>query len=272
MIVSSKYLRRLKLERKHLQRWFTSKDSREQVGGFREGERKLFKDNQRYLYIDAIDKHAYTIIWLHGLGDSAAGFLDVFYADEYMLSPKNTKIILTTAPERKVTLNYGERMNSWYDIYSLGERVEEVKESKEIDVKELADSTDIILNLIDREVKLLDNDYKKIIVGGFSQGAWVSYNVFLKWKHSIGALVCLSGHTPPIDVSDIAEDKKKIPIFWYHGDADPMVPEGLHRRGVKKLKDNGCNISYKIEPSLGHSLSLQEIKDLSKFIKSVTNK
>ena len=244
MITSGKGLRRLKLTRKHIARLFTTEVDRQQIEGFKPGQRKIFKDKSRYLYIDPLEEHKYTIIWLHGLGDSAAGFLDVFYTEEYMMAPKNAKIVLTTAPERAVTVNYGEKMNSWYDIYSLGDNIKEGSESKEINLNELADSTNIILNLIEREAKLLKNEYGNIIVGGFSQGACVSYSTFLKSKHCIGAYVWLSGHAPPIDINELTEDKKKIPIFSYHGLSDPMVPEMLHRRGAKILKDSGCNISY----------------------------
>lgn len=63
--------------------------------------------------------HKSSLIWLHGLGDSAHGFADVFLNEDYVWTPPHVKVILLTAPERAVTLNNGMRMNSWYDIYSL---------------------------------------------------------------------------------------------------------------------------------------------------------
>ncbi len=59
------------------------------------------------------------MIWLHGLGDSAYGFADVFLDPEWRFVPDNCKVLLLTAPERPVTLNGGIVMNSWYDILSL---------------------------------------------------------------------------------------------------------------------------------------------------------
>lgn len=60
----------------------------------------------------------FSLIWLHGLGDSSAGFLDYFQIDQ---SPvfKGAKVNLLNAPLRKVTINNGERYNSWYDIRSF---------------------------------------------------------------------------------------------------------------------------------------------------------
>ena len=56
---------------------------------------------------------------MHGLGDSAYGFLDVFMDEQFNLVPAHCKVVLLTAPERPVTLNGGMVMNSWYDISEL---------------------------------------------------------------------------------------------------------------------------------------------------------
>ena len=66
----------------------------------------------------SIDKPYFSLIWLHGLGDSSAGFLDYF---QHQLSPvfKGARIKLLHAPIRPVTLNGGMKMASWYDIKHL---------------------------------------------------------------------------------------------------------------------------------------------------------
>jgi phospholipase/carboxylesterase len=66
------------------------------------------------------NKPKYSLIWLHGLGDSAYGFADVFLDLNWRFVPEDIcKVRLLTAPERPVTLNGGMSMNSWYDILSL---------------------------------------------------------------------------------------------------------------------------------------------------------
>ena len=64
------------------------------------------------------DDHKYSLVWLHGLGDSAEGMID-FFLDPNVL-PLTTKVILPTAPERPVTCNMGFPSTSWYDIKQLG--------------------------------------------------------------------------------------------------------------------------------------------------------
>jgi phospholipase/carboxylesterase len=69
--------------------------------------------------IELIPKDAYySVIWLHGLGDSSEGFLDFFECPQ---SPahQGAKVKLLQAPLRKVSINGGMKFNSWYDIKSF---------------------------------------------------------------------------------------------------------------------------------------------------------
>lgn len=59
-----------------------------------------------------------SLIWLHGLGDSAEGFLSYFCHSHSPLY-EGVRIKLLQAPKRKVTINNGALANSWYDIRSL---------------------------------------------------------------------------------------------------------------------------------------------------------
>ena len=54
---------------------------------------------KRYIYLLPSD-HRYSLIFLHGLGDSAEGFYDLFHDErgEYNIVPKTCKVILPTAP------------------------------------------------------------------------------------------------------------------------------------------------------------------------------
>lgn len=60
----------------------------------------------------------FSLIWLHGLGDSPLGFTDFFTLPQ---SPLNigARVKLLHAPINPVTLNGGMKMPSWYDIKSL---------------------------------------------------------------------------------------------------------------------------------------------------------
>lgn len=73
------------------------------------------------IQIPARARHVATVIFIHGLGDSGAGwsFLPELFAAQGRLS--GIKWILPNAPNIAVTINAGMRMSSWYDIKSLAD-------------------------------------------------------------------------------------------------------------------------------------------------------
>lgn len=155
------------------------------------------EQNQKERSITLVPKreHKYSLIWLHGLGDSAYGFADVFLDPNLRFLPDNCKVRLLTAPERPVTLNGGMIMNSWYDILSLrGDSIKSVDELfDKYSQSELKESIEIVSKVLDEEVKALNNDPKKVWVGGFSQGCALSLATMISYPRALGGLIGLSG-------------------------------------------------------------------------------
>ena len=60
-------------------------------------------------------KHTATIIFLHGLGDTGHTWANVI--DN--IRPSHVKIICPTANKIPVTINSGQDMNSWFDVFPL---------------------------------------------------------------------------------------------------------------------------------------------------------
>ena len=69
-----------------------------------------------YVYLNPTAEHTHSLVWLHGLGDSAYGFATMFESEVVL---PGCRVILPTAPERAVTCNGGMHMTSWYDIKTL---------------------------------------------------------------------------------------------------------------------------------------------------------
>lgn len=76
------------------------------------------------------------MIWLHGLGDTSAGFLDYFMLPQSPLN-KGGRIKLLHAPIKPVTVNGGAEMPSWYDfkMFSFDDKIDEDKRCSLSDVK-----------------------------------------------------------------------------------------------------------------------------------------
>lgn len=78
----------------------------------------------------------------------------------------------------------------------------------------------------------------------------MSYYTLLSLGQTIGSLVALSGYCPPFADAQI-EKIKDVPVFAYHGESDPMVPQTFHKLGLEKMKKAGMvNIKYLTERNL----------------------
>src|SRR4051812_47172051 len=58
-----------------------------------------------------------AVIFLHGLGDTGDGWAPV--APVLATHLPHVKFVFPNAPRQRVTLNFGMKMPSWYDITSL---------------------------------------------------------------------------------------------------------------------------------------------------------
>ena len=130
------------------------------------------RDQNNYVYLHPKEAHETTLIFLHGLGDSAEGFADLWGGwNQHKLTPRTCRIVLPTAPQSKVSCNGGMKMNSWFDIYSLSSNVPatlaEVR--KEFSQDELMVSANLLLGLVESErEKFADKNPGRIYIGGFS--------------------------------------------------------------------------------------------------------
>ena len=203
----------------------------------------------------------FTLIWLHGLGDSALGYLDIFLSDNTP-TPKRMKVILLTAPIAPVSINSGMKMNSWFDIGNNFMHSE----------RDVINNSKMIIDIIKGEVKMVNNDYTKILIGGFSQGAALSIYISLHLNHLLGGVILLSGFLfPDIDISKIVseyENRNSLPIFAYHGEYDDMINEKMAKESYERLIENKFNFRYKIGKQ-AHEISLEELKEMKDFINQV---
>jgi phospholipase/carboxylesterase len=194
--------------------------------------------------------HHRTLIWLHGLGDSAEGFLPVF--KDYF-SIENCRIVLLTAPVRPVTINGGMQMNSWFDIISPVERLMN---------PQVAESAEIVLNEINNQRK----DTSNIIIGGFSQGGALSlYTGLSHADRPVNGIIGFSSYAMEYNIKSIL---KNTPVFLYHGQNDFIVPFGMAKESYEK-RLQGVSYTLQSEANLGHQLSLNSLNEVKKWVNSL---
>ena len=215
-----------------------------------------------------------TLIFMHGLGDTAGGWTELLQLFEAAQIHENTRLILPTATTRPVTLNMGVRMTAWSDIRGLSADAKEDKEG-------LMASKARIDKIIEAEIKA-GIDPSRILVGGFSQGGALAYLVGLTSPHKLGGIVALSSWCPlgkEIEVSP--HYVQAVPrILHCHGALDEMVRPVYGQTSVESVRnrliDLGArpekcqeDITFKMYQGLGHSANQQELNDLKAFLSRV---
>lgn len=209
-----------------------------------------------------------AVIFLHGLGDTSQGWTPVFRPMSRSLP--HIRFVLPTAPSRPITLNMGMRMPAWFDIISLNRGSQE-------DAAGIKRSAEYVQSLVDEQVKA-GIPVDRIIVGGFSQGAGVSYYYGLTATNKPAGIMPLSGWAPL--AKDLIADESvatackeaNTVIFAAHGTEDGIVQYRFGQEsfaGVSKtFARNEAKHVFKSYP-MEHSASDAEIRDMTYWIKEI---
>ncbi|GAA5972964.1 hypothetical protein JCM11641_000341 [Rhodosporidiobolus odoratus] len=219
--------------------------------------------------VEAIGKHTATIIFSHGLGDTAQGWYPV--AQQLSRKFKHIKWILPTAPIQPVTCNGGYKMTSWFDIQELpspGDPSPIVAE----DEPGMLKSVSVINGLISGEVEGGIGS-ERVVAAGFSQGAVIAYLTGITSERKLGGIIALSGFLGMASkVKAMKTDHAhKLPVFHGHGTADPVVQYPWGKTTVEELQNDLKfeNIEFRSYPGMGHSFCPEEQADLEKWIEKV---
>lgn len=196
-----------------------------------------------------------TLIWLPGLKDNALSYLPDILNHKGRFIPNKVKINILTAP--RAIKSDPIKPWSWYQT---------IDRSKFL-VGQYEDNIDRICNIIDKEAKLLNNDYKKIFLGGFSQGSLMTLLIGLSIenKKTLGGLVCCSGYLSSNTKLRLDEDIKKMPILICQGDKDERITKDFAYKSQQILFNENFNIEYKTY-NIAHELTWEEYKDIKEFI------
>lgn len=210
----------------------------------------------------ATGKHTATVIFLHGLGDTGDGWLQLFSE----ICSHHIKVLCPNAPIAPVSLNMGMQMPSWFDIKSLSFDAEE-------DEQGIVNSSNNLKKYINEEVKN-GIPHNRIVIGGFSQGGAVGLHTFLTHEEKLAGCIGLSTFLPlHAKFNELKCDKnKETKVFLAHGSSDPVVRFNFGEMTRDALKTHYSNVQFNKYSGLGHSSHPSEMKDLKKFIENVLPK
>ncbi len=202
----------------------------------------------------------HAIIWLHGLGADGHDFEPI--VPELDLPEKPAiRFIFPHAPKQSVTINAGMVMRAWYDISGLDFIGHE-------DQTGIRRSSEMVRRLIEHE-NTRGIPGNRIILAGFSQGGAIALHLGLRHTESLAGILALSTYLPlaRYTASEVHEANRKTPIFMAHGNFDPVVPFMLGDTSHQQLQAMGYDVEWHTYP-IPHSVSLDEIRDISTWLKS----
>jgi predicted peptidase len=107
----------------------------------------------------------------------------------------------------------------------------------------------MVLKFIDTLLAHGGIDRSRVYLGGLSMGGFGTFELLWRRPNLFAAAFPICGGGSPEKVRNYA---KKLPIWIFHGDADPVVPVQHSRRMVQALKKTNAEMKYTEYPGVGH--------------------
>ncbi len=211
--------------------------------------------------IEPESKATACVIWLHGLGDSGAGFAPVVPALG-LPADNSIRFIFPHAPEQAVTINQGYVMRAWYDIKSM-------------DLHNRADMQGVLASEVSVRALIQEQidsgiPANRIVLAGFSQGGVMSLFTGLRYPVQLAGIMALSCYLPTADKlpEELSEANKTTPILQHHGEQDDVVPVSSGKMANTLLKTAGYNTQWKTY-QMPHSVLPEQLNDIGAWLRTL---
>lgn len=189
-----------------------------------------------------------AIILLHGVGSNEKdlfAFAAQLPGDFFVIAPRGP-------------FNLGAGRYAWYQVdFSSGKPV--------IDASQEASSREAI-GLFIKDVKEKYN-LAEIYLGGFSQGAIMSYSIGLIHPETITGILSLSGRILQ-EIRSLVQagtELQHVNFFIAHGTHDTVLPVHYAREAGEYLQTLGVSFTYH-EYAMGHQVSKDVLDDISRWL------
>ena len=210
--------------------------------------------NSDICVISPKNKHKYTFIFLHPMCCDYTYFFDFitkFKTDSYYNKYyDNIKFIIPNS--NIININYPNNtiynVNSWYNYFTCYDGINKIDK---IDTNDFLESTKKIINIIEKESKIL-NTYKKIFIYGVSQGGTLIFNILKLLSKNIGGVFISKSIYMKKYINLNVNKNKNTPIFIYSGINDQVYNINYQKKLIKILRKKKYNILFYIEKDIDH--------------------
>src|SRR5205823_10059822 len=104
------------------------------------------------------------------------------------------------------------------------------------------------LAMLDEVMKEYKTDAKRVYLTGLSMGGMGTWSIATAMPDKFAAIVPICGRGDPKQ----AEKLKDLPIWCFHGEADPTVPVARSRDMIEAVKKAGGHPKYTEYPGVKH--------------------
>ncbi|KAF5601307.1 acyl thioesterase 1 [Fusarium pseudocircinatum] len=255
---------------------------------------------------EPIESHTHTAVLLHGRGSNGEEFAQELFeetlsSDQSSLAQKlpNWRWVFPSSRELWSTA-FQEDMPAWFEAHSLTD----ITARQDLQIPGIKQSVSYIKTILDQEIKRLDGDASRVVLGGISQGAAVGMWTLLcldsierplgaffatnTWLPFASTIERYMSHEPnsPADVGTefvaemLAQSKVSLPqskemllstaVFLGHGTDDAYVDVELGRKARDIIIQAGFMVEwreYQGAEQEGHWFKApEEVDDLLSFL------
>jgi phospholipase/carboxylesterase len=110
--------------------------------------------------------------------------------------------------------------------------------------------------------------WERTVIGGFSQGAVMSYALALGAERPAPAgLLAMSGFMPEVEGFELDLERAGMPIAITHGTLDPIIGVQFARAARQRLEAAGNRLLYRETP-VGHGIDPAVVPDLQAWLRA----
>jgi len=193
-----------------------------------------------------------TLILIHGWGANAHDLLG--------LAPmvhEGRSLVLCPQGPVVVPIGGGERGYGWFPL----------NPGQPPDPEEFRHGAELLRRFVEQARSRYPVDPQAVVVGGFSQGGTMAYDLALRDPAGYSGLVGLSTWLPAPLVDDLPRlpAQEGMPVLVMHGTSDPLIDVERARESREALRRFGVAITYR-ELDMGHEIRPEALRVLLRWL------
>lgn len=212
-----------------------------------------------------------AVILLHGFG---APGNDLVPIGDALAVPPGTRFIFPEGP-LSLSFGYGDSRAWWLIDMARLEADRAAGRIRDLSAevpRGLAQAREALEQLLAELPRVLPVDYKKTVIGGFSQGAMLTCDLAMRTAYPFAGLVQLSGTLLARQEWRPAVAKRSgLPVFQSHGTQDPILPYEMAERLRDELTQAGLTVTWHGFRG-GHEIPEPVMRQLGAFLTKALNR